>query len=46
MYPAKYIEIIMAQTNKLTAELGPDSLNAQWLNAITALYRSVGGRWQ
>lgn len=46
MYPVKYIEIIMAQTSKLTAELGPDSLNAQWLNAIMALYCSAGGGWQ
>lgn len=43
---ATYIEVIMAQTNKLQAELELASLKAQRLNAITALYRSVGGGWQ
>ncbi|MGE8556533.1 MAG: efflux transporter outer membrane subunit [Chryseobacterium jejuense] len=41
-----YVEVIMAQTNKLNAELELASLKAQRLNAITALYRSVGGGWQ
>ncbi|WP_076549343.1 efflux transporter outer membrane subunit [Chryseobacterium ureilyticum] len=43
---ATYVEVIMAQTNKLNAELELASLKAQRLNAITALYRSVGGGWQ
>ena len=43
---ATYVEVIMAQTNKLQAELELASLKAQRLNAITALYRSVGGGWQ
>lgn len=43
---ATYVEVIMAQTNKLQAELELASLKTQRLNAITALYRSVGGGWQ
>nr|WP_315034069.1 efflux transporter outer membrane subunit [uncultured Chryseobacterium sp.] len=43
---ATYVEVIIAQTNKLQAELDLASLKAQRLNAITALYRSVGGGWQ
>lgn len=43
---ATYVEVIIAQTNKLNAELDLASLKAQRLNAITALYRSVGGGWQ
>lgn len=43
---ATYVEVIMAQTNKLNAELELASLKAQRLNAITALFRSVGGGWQ
>ncbi|AZA90248.1 Outer membrane protein oprM precursor [Chryseobacterium nakagawai] len=43
---ATYVEVIMTQTNKLNAELELASLKAQRLNAITALYRSVGGGWQ
>ncbi|ASK29964.1 RND transporter [Chryseobacterium sp. T16E-39] len=43
---ATYVEVILAQTNKLQAELDLASLKAQRLNAITALYRSVGGGWQ
>lgn len=43
---ATYVEVIIAQTNKLQAELELASLKAQRLNAITALYRSVGGGWQ
>ncbi|MGN7863134.1 efflux transporter outer membrane subunit [Chryseobacterium sp. 22458] len=43
---ATYVEVIMAQTNKLQTELELASLKAQRLNAITALYRSVGGGWQ
>lgn len=43
---ATYVEVIMAQTNKLQTELDLASLKAQRLNAITALYRAVGGGWQ
>ncbi|WP_246008688.1 efflux transporter outer membrane subunit [Chryseobacterium lactis] len=43
---ATYVEVIIAQTNKLQAELDLASLKTQRLNAITALYRSVGGGWQ
>lgn len=43
---ATYVEVIIAQTNKLQIELELASLKAQRLNAITALYRSVGGGWQ
>ncbi len=43
---ATYVEVIMAQSNKLQIELELASLKAQRLNAITALYRSVGGGWQ
>lgn len=43
---ATYVEVIIAQSNKLQAELDLASLKAQRLNAITALYRSVGGGWQ
>lgn len=43
---ATYVEVIIAQTNKLQAELELASLKTQRLNAITALYRSVGGGWQ
>lgn len=43
---ATYVEVIMAQTSKLQAELELASLKTQRLNAITALYRSIGGGWQ
>jgi len=43
---ATYVEVIMAQTSKLQTELELASLKAQKLNAITLLYRSVGGGWQ
>lgn len=43
---ATYVEVIIAQSNKLQAELELASLKTQRLNAITALYRSVGGGWQ
>lgn len=43
---ATYVEVIIAQTNKLQAELELATLKTQRLNAITALYRSVGGGWQ
>lgn len=43
---ATYIEVIVAQTNKLQAELDLASIKAQHLNAVTTLYRSLGGGWQ
>lgn len=43
---ATYVEVIIAQSNKLQAELDLASLKAQRLNAITSLYRAVGGGWQ
>ncbi|VTP91672.1 TolC family protein [Sphingobacterium daejeonense] len=43
---ATYIEVILAQSNKLQAELELASLKTQKLGAITALYRSLGGGWQ
>lgn len=43
---ATYVEVIIAQSNKLQAELDVASLKAQRLNAITSLYRAVGGGWQ
>lgn len=41
-----YLEVIVAQTNKLQIELDLASIKTQRLNAITTLYRSVGGGWQ
>ena len=46
IYKVTYVEVILAQTNKLQAELDLASLKTQRLNAITTLYRSVGGGWQ
>lgn len=43
---ATYLEVIVAQTNKLQAELDLASVKAQKLQAITMLYRSLGGGWQ
>lgn len=43
---ATYLEVIIAQSNKLQAELDLASLKTQRLNAITSLYRAVGGGWQ
>lgn len=43
---ATYIEVIAAQTNKLQAELDLARTKAERLNAITTLYRSLGGGWQ
>ncbi|MEY8760502.1 TolC family protein [Chryseobacterium tongliaoense] len=43
---ATYVEVILAQSNKLQSELDLASLKTQRLNAITTLYRAVGGGWQ
>lgn len=43
---ATYLEVIMAQTNKLQTELDLASVKTQRLNAITMLYRSLGGGWK
>lgn len=43
---ATYLDVIMAQNNKLQAELDLATIKAQKLSAITTLYRSLGGGWQ
>ncbi|MFD2556569.1 TolC family protein [Sphingobacterium tabacisoli] len=43
---ASYLDIIVAQNNKLQAELDLAAIKAQKLSAITTLYRSLGGGWQ
>jgi len=43
---ASYLEVILAQTNKLQAEIDLATMKAQKLNAIATLYRSLGGGWQ
>ncbi|MDR2285107.1 MAG: efflux transporter outer membrane subunit [Sphingobacterium sp.] len=43
---ATYLDMIVAQNNKLQAELDLASVKAQKLSAITTLYRSLGGGWQ
>lgn len=43
---ATYLDVILAQSNKLQAELDLASVKSLRLNAITALYRAVGGGWQ
>ena len=43
---ATYLDVILAQSNKLQAELDLASVKTLRLNAITALYRAVGGGWQ
>lgn len=43
---ANYLDVIAAQTNKLQSELELSAIKAQRLNAITTLYRSLGGGWQ
>ncbi len=43
---ATYLEVIVAQSNKLQAELDLVSIQTLRLNAITVLYRSLGGGWQ
>lgn len=43
---ATYLEVIVAQSNKLQAQLDLASIQTLRLNAITVLYRSLGGGWQ
>ncbi|MGM8363519.1 TolC family protein [Flavobacterium sp. ARAG 55.4] len=43
---ANYLDVIIAQTNKLKSELDLAAIKTQKLNAITMLYRSLGGGWQ
>ncbi len=43
---ATYLEVIVAQSNRLQAELDLAAIRTQRLNAVTALYRSLGGGWQ
>jgi len=43
---ANYLEIIVAQTNVLLAELNLASLQRQELGAKVELYRSLGGGWK
>ncbi|MFD2966514.1 TolC family protein [Sphingobacterium bambusae] len=42
---ATYLEVIVAHTAKLQAELDLAAVKAQKLNAIATLYRSLGGGW-
>lgn len=42
---ATYLEVIVAQTNKLQAELDQATVKSQKINAITSLYRALGGGW-
>jgi NodT family efflux transporter outer membrane factor (OMF) lipoprotein len=43
---ASYLEMLVAQTNKLQAELDLANIKTQQLNATTSLYRALGGGWQ
>ncbi|WP_426791133.1 efflux transporter outer membrane subunit [Sphingobacterium sp. WOUb80] len=40
-----YLEVIIAQTNRLQAEIDLATVQAQKLNSIAMLYRSLGGGW-
>lgn len=42
---ATYLEVIVAQTNRLQAELDQATVKSQKINAITSLYRALGGGW-
>ena len=42
---ATYLDVIMAQNNKLQAELNLATIKFQKLNAVVNLYRSLGGGW-
>ncbi|MND91520.1 Outer membrane protein OprM precursor [compost metagenome] len=42
---ATYLEVIVAQTNRLQVELDQATVKAQKINAITSLYRALGGGW-
>lgn len=43
---ATYLEVIIAQANKLQSELDLASIKTAKLNTIAILYRSLGGGWQ
>ncbi len=43
---ATYLEVIVAQTNALQAELTLADIRRQHLTAMTELYRSLGGGWR
>ncbi len=43
---ATYLEVILAQTNALQAELTLADIRRQHLVALSELYRSLGGGWQ
>ena len=43
---ATYLEVMMAQTNALQAELGLADIRRQHLAAMAELYRSLGGGWR
>jgi multidrug efflux system outer membrane protein len=43
---ANYLEVITAQSNVLQSELELAAINRNELNAVSALYRSLGGGWK
>ncbi|WP_185113468.1 hypothetical protein [Chryseobacterium sp. CCH4-E10] len=43
---ATYLDVIVAQNNKLQAELSLANINVQKLNSVVNLYRALGGGWQ
>ena len=43
---ATYLDVIIAQNNKLQAELSLASIKVQKLNSVVDLYRALGGGWQ
>lgn len=43
---ATYLDIIIAQNNKLQAELSLANIKVQKLNSVVDLYRALGGGWQ
>jgi multidrug efflux system outer membrane protein len=43
---ATYLEVMMAQTNALQAELDLANIRRQHLTAMAELYRSLGGGWR
>jgi len=42
---ASYLDLIVAQNNKLQAELNLANVKLQKLNAVVNLYRALGGGW-
>ncbi len=43
---ANYLEVLLAQSNKLQSELDLAAIKTQRFTAITILYRALGGGWQ